>query len=431
MTHVLVLKAANPAGESSPEMRYLLSDLLLQVRRAFGAATLLVVGAEEGAGGSDGAAATLVGHLESDDFSHALLLGPGDVLLRVPSLRRMAAVCETAAAHEGGADGEATAAVARRLAVTDLAAGVEVYTLSDFERLEERYLAPGSGPAAPPRAGTTLGDLRPATLVTAAGLRALLAAHPPEALVGGPGTDDGAPMPDGVTAVSAGLCHEFIDYYGEVRADVAPFLPEGAREVVEVGCGRGATGRYLQDELGCRVTGVELNPVVGGEAAGHLHRVVIGNVEEPATVAELEAGLESGAGFDALLALELFEHLVEPERFLARVRPLVRPGGRIILSVPNVGHHSVVRDLMAGRWDYLPIGILCYTHYRFYTRRTLADWLARCGFPDAKLVAQRTPPPDWLPVTGGEAGDGGSAGLGLPLDAESLTTKGFYALLDV
>ena len=51
----------------------------------------------------------------------------------------------------------------------------------------------------------------------------------------------------------------------------------------------------------------------------------------------------------------------------------VTPGGRLVLSVPNVGHWAVVEDLLAGRWDYLPIGLLCYTHYRFFTRRTLAD----------------------------------------------------------
>ena len=201
---------------------------------------------------------------------------------------------------------------------------------------------------------------------------------------------------------------------------MVPFLPEGTAEVLEVGCGRGATGGHLQDTLGCRVTGVELNPVVAEAAAQRLHRVVVGDVEEAATVAEL------GRRFDVLLALELFEHLVEPERFLERARELVKPGGRIVLSVPNVGHHSVVADLLAGRWDYLPIGILCYTHYRFYTRRTLADWLARCGFPDARLVPQRTEPPSWLPQ-----GADRLPGSGLPVDAESLATKGFYVLIDL
>jgi 2-polyprenyl-3-methyl-5-hydroxy-6-metoxy-1,4-benzoquinol methylase len=131
--------------------------------------------------------------------------------------------------------------------------------------------------------------------------------------------------------------------------------------------------------------------------------------------------IELGGPFDLVLALELFEHLPEPEPVLRRMREALRPGGRILLSVPNVGHYSVVGDLAAGRWDYLPIGLLCYTHYRFFTRRTLYDWLERAGLSEPRLEPQITPlPPAAEPL------------LGLPdADAESLRTKGFYVIVDV
>lgn len=436
MAHALVLKAADPAGESSPEMRFLLSDFLLQVRRAFGEATLRVVGDEEPGSRRLGNGEELTGAGAGEAFSHALLLGAADVMVRTPSLARMRSAVDSGTGSElAGSEPRQVVAVPRRLVDTALVTGAEVYSLSDFERLEASYLdtATDSFPspsATAPLASPCLADLRPAALTSLAGLRRLLADHTPATLVGagsgdpseGPGdpapTPDQSPLPSGLEVVSAGLCHQFIDYYGEVRSDITAYLPKGVEDVLEIGCGRGVTGAHLQAELGCRVTGVELNPAVGRDAEGRLHRVVIGDVEEPATLAQLDAG------YDAVLALELFEHLVEPERFLDRIRPLVRPGGRIVLSVPNVGHHSVVRDLLAGRWDYLPIGILCYTHYRFYTRRTLVDWLARCGFPDARLVPQRTAAPEWLPAMLEE-------GPGLAVDAESLSTKGFYVLLEV
>lgn len=310
-----------------------------------------------------------------------------------------------------------------RLQDVGLPPAAEAFTLSDFERVEARFLeGDGHDWPGPAAAAAEEAPLVPLSLLSSRALKALTQRVPLPRLLAGEAPADLA-AEAGLELARAGLYHEFIDYYGEVRSDVAPFLPDGAREVLEVGCGRGATGRFLQEELGCRVTGVELNPVVARAASEVLHRVVVGNVEEPDTVAALEAP------YDAVLALELFEHLVEPERFLERLRPLVRPGGRIVLSVPNVGHHSVVRDLLAGRWDYLPIGILCYTHYRFYTRRTLAHWLARCGFPDARLVPQHTEPPSWLPP---EAAEGGVLpGTGLPVDPESLRTKGFYVLLDL
>jgi SAM-dependent methyltransferase len=205
-----------------------------------------------------------------------------------------------------------------------------------------------------------------------------------------------------------GLYHHFADYHGQVREDVLPFVPSGAVDVLEVGCGFGGTGRLLAERLGCRVWGVEVNPAAAAEASKHLHRVWCGDI----------AALEIAETFDAVIATELFEHLPEGEAVLLRLTRLVRPGGRIILSVPNVGHYSVVLDLLAGRWDYLPIGLLCYTHYRFFTRATLADWLRRLDLRTFELIAQ----PTELPVELERL-------AGLEVDRESLSTKGYYVLI--
>ena len=122
--------------------------------------------------------------------------------------------------------------------------------------------------------------------------------------------------------------------------------------------------------------------------------------------------------YDAVIALELVEHLVDSESFLARVRGLLAPGGRAIFSIPNVGHWSIIEDLLAARWDYLPIGLLCYTHYRFFTRRSLGDWLRRSGIERFELIPQRTELPERF------------AGLaGFETDPESLSTKGFYVIV--
>lgn len=363
-------------AESSPELAYLASLVRLEAGRAFAGGVSEAV-----------AAGSILPPVPAG--AHALVLGSTAVLL---TRRSLAALARRVAAG-------APAAAPLRLAETGELAAVPVYTLRGFEHLEARQLAAAGAP--PPRPPL-------AALLLAPDTARRLAGAPLAGLLAG----------EAVETAAAGLCHEFIDYYGEARGDVLPHLPAGARRVLEVGCARGATGRLLAAELGCEVTGVELNPVVAAEAARHLHRVVAGDVEDPAVAAEL------GGGFDALLALELFEHLVEPEGFLAAARRLVRPGGRIVLSVPNVGHYSVVEDLLAGRWDYLPIGLLCYTHYRFFTRRTLEDWLGRCGFGSFTLVPQPTEPPPWL------AG-GTEPPPGMEIDAESLATRGFFVLAEV
>jgi SAM-dependent methyltransferase len=361
VTNLLVLKTLGSDSAGSPEFQYLLSLVLLHAREAFGHAELAIEGR---------------GPLPAGPFDAVLRLSDANALLTRRSLEAMR---DRLLANAAG-----TAEVRPyRLADTGLAGRFPVYTLRGYERLERAFLEEGPG-----NTPTYSSSALPAVTL----LRW-----------------DEFERPSGAAPVFAGLCHEFIDYYGEVRSDILPFVPPEAREVLEVGCGRGVTGRLLQERLGCRVTGVELNPVVAQEAARHLHRVIQGDVQT----------LDLDGRYDVVIALELVEHLVDSERFLARVLELLAPGGRAIFSIPNVGHWSIVDDLLAARWDYLPIGLLCYTHYRFFTHRSLSDWLRRSGIEGFEIVPQRTELPDrFAGLTGA-----------FEIDAESLSTKGFYVIV--
>lgn len=357
MNELLVLKALAADSSESPELQYLLSLCLLHASEVFGSAELVI------------------GEPPAGHYSAVLLLSEANVLLTRRSLEVM----------RDRQLGGASEVRPYRLADTGLASRFPVYTLRGYERLEQAFLdkEPDNVPVPP---------LPPSV--------ALLRWDEYERRRSG--------VPPG-SPVHAGLCHEFIDYYGEVRLDILPFIPPEAREVLEVGCGRGVTGRLLQERLGCRVTGVELNPVVAQEAARYLHRVIQGDVQT----------LDLGGRYDVVLALELVEHLVDSERFLGRVRELLAPGGRAIFSIPNVGHWSIVDDLLAGRWDYLPIGLLCYTHYRFFTHRSLANWLRRSGIDRFEIIPQRTELPERF----------AALSTGFEVDAESLSTKGFYVVV--
>jgi SAM-dependent methyltransferase len=289
--------------------------------------------------------------------------------------------------------GGALAASPRRLAASGLPDLERFRTLRAIESAEEIVLSGGGSDASEPpphpavllspATASQLGDVAPSSILSGEGL--------------------------GIEPASIGLCHEFIDYYGEVREDILPFLDPECHDVLEIGCGRGATGAFLQNRLGCRVTGVELNPVVATAAAKCLHRVVVGDILE----------VDPGGPFDAVVACELFEHLTDGDRFLKRLVSWLRPGGRAVLSVPNVGHHAIVEDLLAGRWDYLPVGLLCSTHYRFFTHRTLEDTLRAAGIEDYEIIPQPTEPPPWLDDLPPE----------LEIDSESLSTQGFYAVI--
>lgn len=371
---LLLLRRDRELYRAAPEFRYLASWLEAEARAAFGA--IEVASLEPGALGVAARAAV-----------DAVLLVEDDLLATRVTLGALAA------ALDAGAPWAAPRTLTE--ARNHLGAGAPVYTLRGFERLERAALADAESLAGAPPRGL------PVSLWLPASLAAVCGGDPRGWL------EAGAPAAGGV---ATGLCHQFIPYYGEARDDVLPLLPEGLGEVLEIGCGDGTTGALLERRYGCRVTGVELNPHAATAAARRIHRVLAGDVER----------LELGGRFDLVLALELFEHLTDQEGFLARMRPLLGADGTLLLSVPNVGHGAIVEDLIAGRWDYLPIGLLCYTHYRFFTRATLAAWFERCGYTRVRFVPQRTEPPERLLAA--------LDGSGLEVDPESLATRGFYVL---
>jgi 2-polyprenyl-3-methyl-5-hydroxy-6-metoxy-1,4-benzoquinol methylase len=143
-------------------------------------------------------------------------------------------------------------------------------------------------------------------------------------------------------------------------------------DVLDVGCSSG----YLAEPLaaaGVRVVGVELDPVAAEAARAFCAEVLVGDVEA------MELPLEP-ASFDAIVCGDLVEHLRGPGAALQRLRPLLRPGGRLVLSTPNVANWAMRLSLLGGRWRYTDRGILDRTHTHLFTRKTLAETVDAAGY---------------------------------------------------
>jgi 2-polyprenyl-3-methyl-5-hydroxy-6-metoxy-1,4-benzoquinol methylase len=176
-------------------------------------------------------------------------------------------------------------------------------------------------------------------------------------------------------------------YYGHARTEIAPLWPARAGRVLEVGCGRGATLAWLKATARCEhTTGIELF-AEAAEAA----RAVVDRVESGDAEVLLDVVAREGA-FDVVLCLDVLEHLRDPWAFVARLGPLLAPGGFVIASLPNVRHWRVSAGLLvAGRWRYADAGVLDRTHLRFFTRESARGLL---NVAPLKLVAcQASRPP--------------------------------------
>ena len=142
--------------------------------------------------------------------------------------------------------------------------------------------------------------------------------------------------------------------------------------VLDVGCSSGYLARPLA-ERGNTIVGIELDPEAARAAEEFCERVLVGDVET------MELPLEPGS-FDVVLGGDVIEHLRDPVAALARLRPLLRPDGRLVLSTPNVANWAIRLSLLGGRWRYTDRGILDRSHTHLFTRATLAETLERAGY---------------------------------------------------
>jgi len=183
--------------------------------------------------------------------------------------------------------------------------------------------------------------------------------------------------------VEGALAHSFSGYFAHGREDLASLVPAGARSVLDVGCGAGGLGARLKSSRpDLRVVGVEPVAEAAAVASKHYDRVHVGPVES----------FSPEEPFDCIVCGDLLEHLNDPWSVLEHLGRLLRRDGTLIGSSPNAGHWSVVKGLIEGRFEYVPAGILCWDHLRFFTEESLRAMLTSAGFGALTIRKERPTP---------------------------------------
>ena len=177
------------------------------------------------------------------------------------------------------------------------------------------------------------------------------------------------------------------DYFQGSREDIIDDLPPvSGLKILEIGCGTGATLQLAKLRgKASHVTGIEINPISAAVAKTVLDETIEGNIED----LQLPFADQS---FDAVIISEVLEHLIDPWAALKRIYPLIKVGGLLYASSPNVAHMSVLKMLLRNRWDYADSGVLDWTHVRWFTTETYQEMIESSGFCVIwnKAVAQMT-----------------------------------------
>lgn len=149
--------------------------------------------------------------------------------------------------------------------------------------------------------------------------------------------------------------------------EVAP----GAR-VLDIGDMPSHVARALNAK-GCEVHGMDIFPPADPDVFASFTQADLAPMDDP-------AALPHGP-FDAVLLLDVIEHMPEPERTMDMLwRYCTRHGTPLILTTPNIAFFSVRLMLLLGWFQYGKAGILDRTHTRLFTFRSARHLVTYAGF---------------------------------------------------
>ena len=189
------------------------------------------------------------------------------------------------------------------------------------------------------------------------------------------------------------VLHKEHIYKREVKSDENDTLSKIIKHlnpntaVLELGPATGYLTEYMQKNLNCSVDCVELSPEMADIAEQYCRYMLVADLDRT----DLHDHFEEKS-YDYIILADVLEHLKENEKILTGCRSLLKEDGKLILSVPNIAHASVIGSLLKGKFEYSDEGLLDRTHLRFFTRKSIIELLEQSGFSiETVEVLQKLP----------------------------------------
>ncbi len=135
---------------------------------------------------------------------------------------------------------------------------------------------------------------------------------------------------------------------------------------LDIGCGAGSILLELK-ELGWRCSGIDMEQSVADNLAKYDIEVTVGDALDSLRAIP-------GASYDAVLCSHFLEHIADPVPIVKEIGRIIRPGGELVITLPNMSSWIAKRE--GAKWR----GIECPGHLHFFSRQSLARMLSESGF---------------------------------------------------
>jgi 2-polyprenyl-3-methyl-5-hydroxy-6-metoxy-1,4-benzoquinol methylase len=180
-------------------------------------------------------------------------------------------------------------------------------------------------------------------------------------------------IPDyGYSGAAHSHAHDYLlPLVDRLLADLQP------ERVFDLGCGNGSVAAHLSKKYD--VTGVDASRS-GIEQA----RLAFPGIRFDVASAYDDLTQIYGQ-FDAVVSLEVVEHLYDPRLYARNMFNLVRPGGGIVISTPYHGYLKNLALALTGKMESHFTALWDGGHIKFFSVNTLSQLLTEAGFVDLKF----------------------------------------------
>ena len=152
------------------------------------------------------------------------------------------------------------------------------------------------------------------------------------------------------------------------------------KKVLEVGSGPGSISKLLKNNNKCHVTALDNDPEAIKIVSKYCDEAILLDLNTD----EAESYFKNSS-FDVVIAADVLEHLYDPLKTLLSIKGLLKDAESFaVISLPHVGHASLIACLLCSDFEYRDWGLLDRTHIRFFGLNNIEKMIAEAGM---KIVA--------------------------------------------
>lgn len=147
--------------------------------------------------------------------------------------------------------------------------------------------------------------------------------------------------------------------------------------ILDIGCSDGQMGEIIKKEKDAIVFGVDISESAISEAKSKIDDAYILNIEEEILKWPEEIKNQK---YDYIIISEVLEHIVEPEKFLEKLKEVIQKNTEIIITVPNILFWKNRLRIFFGNFDYTEQGLMDEGHVHFFSWQSFKKTIWRAGY---------------------------------------------------